>query len=139
MGKSKPASDLFGALTIYDEHRTEVLKFFNVLQWLTTKQDGLVLGTRHECCFHLGNMYADCCGMGVKCLKQALHLPIAITPEHKIVSVSKVQYMDVRTNLNPWGALQGLTKNPVDIVVEDASAHPFRTPERISVSRPHLP
>ncbi len=40
--------------------------------------------------------------------------------------------MEVRTNLNPWAALQGLTKNPVDNLVEDGrwSTQPGRTPWR---------
>ncbi len=76
-------------------------------------------------------MHADCYGIGVECLKQALRLPVAIIPDHNIVSVSKFKYMDVRNNLNYWVALQGLTKNSVDNVVEEDSAHICRTPERI--------
>ncbi len=77
-------------------------------------------------------MYVDCCGMGIKCLKQALRFPVAIIPDHNIVSVSKVKYMDVWTDLNPWVALQGLTKNLLDYVGEDYCAHLCWTPERIS-------
>ncbi len=54
MGKIIPASDLFGALAVVDEHRIEVLELVNIPQWLFIMQDGLVLSTRYECCHHLG-------------------------------------------------------------------------------------
>ncbi len=73
--------------------------------------------TRDECRHHLGfrsvNAHANCCGMVVK----SLHLPVAVTQERDIVGVTEVRYVDVRPNLTPWVALQGLTKNPVDNVV----------------------
>ncbi len=56
-------------------------------------------------------MHAYCCGVAFHCLKQALHLYVAITEEHSIVSVTDVRYMGVL-------ALKGLTKNPIDDVVE---------------------
>ncbi len=47
---------------------------------------------------------------------QALHFLVAFVQEHSVVGVSKATFMDVRTDLNPWVALQGLTKSPVDNV-----------------------
>ncbi len=99
------------ALAVCDENRTEVFELANI------KQDSLALLTRDECRHHLGfrniNAHANCCGMVVK----SLHLPEAVTQEHNIAGVSEVRYVDVRTNLTPWVALQGLAKNPVDHVV----------------------
>ncbi len=57
--------------------------------------------------------------MAFNFLKQALHLPVAITQKHNIVGVSEVRNVDARTNLNPWVALQSSTKNPVDNLVEE--------------------
>ncbi len=47
--KINPASYLFGALAVCDEHRAEVLEFVHILQGLTLKQDSLALLTRDEC------------------------------------------------------------------------------------------
>ncbi len=104
-----------GALAVCDENRTEVFALVNI------KQNSLALLTRDGCRHHLGfqniNAHVNCCGMVVKSFKQALHLPVAVTQEHNIAGVSEVRYVDVRPNLTPWIALQGLTKNPVDNVV----------------------
>ncbi len=77
----------------------------------------MALLTRDECRHHLGfqniNAHVNCCGMVVK----SLHLPVAVTQERDIVGVTEVKSVDVRTNLTPWVALQGLAKNPVDNLV----------------------
>ncbi len=62
---------------------------------------------------------ANCCGMVVKFFKQTLHLPVAVTQEHNIIGVSEVTNVVVRTNLNPWVDLQGVTRNPVNNAVEE--------------------
>ncbi len=54
--------------------------------------------------------------------KPALYLSVATDQDHDIVGISKVRYMNIRTNLKPWVALQCLTKNPIDNVVEEGSA-----------------
>ncbi len=48
--KINPASDLLGALVVFDEHQAEVLEFVNIHQGLTIKEDGLVLLTRDRLC-----------------------------------------------------------------------------------------
>ncbi len=48
-GKTHPPSDLFGALAVCDEPRTEVFQPVSILQCLTIKQDDLKLLTRDEC------------------------------------------------------------------------------------------
>ncbi len=57
--------------------------------------------------------------MAFNFLKQALHLPVAITQKHNIVGLSEARNVDARTNLNLWVALQSLTKNLVDNLVEE--------------------
>ncbi len=64
--------------------------------------------------FQSVNVHVNCCGMAIHCLKQALHLPVAA-----IVGASRNRKVDIRAKLNPWVVLQGLTKNPVDTVVEE--------------------
>ncbi len=59
-------------------------------------------------------MHVNCCGIAIHCLKQALHLPVAV-----IVGASEERNVDVRANLNPWVILQSLAKNPVDYVIEE--------------------
>ncbi len=56
--------------------------------------------------------------MADNCFKQALHSSVAVTKENNIVGVSEVINVDLHTNLNPWVALQGLTKNPVYNIIE---------------------
>ncbi len=53
--------------------------------------------------------------MAVNGFKQALHLPVSITQEHNIDVVSEVGNVDIRTNLNPWIAMQGLTRQYIEI------------------------
>ncbi len=55
----------------------------------------------------------------VNCFRQVLHLLVVVAQGHDIVGISKVRNVDVRTILNPWVALQGLTKNPAGNVVEE--------------------
>ncbi len=59
--------------------------------------------------------------MVVNCFKQALYLPEGVTQKGHIVGVSEVRNVDVRTNLNYWVALQGLTDTLVGNVVEEGS------------------
>ncbi len=67
--------------------------------------------------------------MVVNCLKEALHLCVVITEEHSIVS--DVKYMGVCINRSV--ALKGLTKNPVEFVVENGmrGRTSLSNPERI--------
>ncbi len=49
-----------------------------------------------------------------------MHLPVAAAAEvHDAVGIGEVGHMDVGSNLNPSVALQSLTKNPVDNMVEE--------------------
>ncbi len=53
------------------------------------------------------------------CFRQVLHLSVIVAQGHDIVGITKARNVNVRTNLNPWVALQGLTKNPAGNVVEE--------------------
>ncbi len=46
--KTNPASDLLGALAVWDDHQAEVLEFVHILQGLTFKKDSLALLTMDE-------------------------------------------------------------------------------------------
>ncbi len=41
-----------------------------------------------------------------------MHLSVVVAKRRDISSINEVRYIDVRTKLNLWEALQGLTKNP---------------------------
>ncbi len=58
MGHINTASELFGTLTVCDEHRIEVLELFNFPKGLTFKQDDLALLARDECWYHLRCVYS---------------------------------------------------------------------------------
>ncbi len=52
--KINPASKLFDAPAVCDEHQPEVLEFVNFIRGFTTKYDGLALLARDERWHHLG-------------------------------------------------------------------------------------
>ncbi len=57
--------------------------------------------------------------MAVDWFKQALHFTVPVAQEQNIVNMG-VRYVGVRTNLNPWVALQCMPKNP-----KDSESHPL--------------
>ncbi len=65
-------------------------------------------------------MHANYCGMAINGFKQALHLPVAVatTQEHSIFGISEARCVVVRINIDPWVALQGSTKDPIENVVD---------------------
>ncbi len=66
--------------------------------------------------------------MAANCFKQVLHFPVAAIQKHNIIGIKEVRTVDASNNMNPMIALQGLTKNPEDYVVEELveGAHPCR-------------
>ncbi len=43
-----------------------------------------------------------------------MHLPVAVTQEQKIVGVYEVRNVDLRSKLNTWESLEGLTVRRID-------------------------
>ncbi len=81
-------SDIFSALAICDEHRSEVLEFVKILQGLTIKQEGLALLTRDRCRYDLGlrsaSVHTDYSGVADNSSKQTLHLAVATAQDHGV-------------------------------------------------------
>ncbi len=57
--KITPASDLFGALAVCDENKTELFNLVNILQWLAIKQVGSLLCFQSESMHRLGESAVD--------------------------------------------------------------------------------
>ncbi len=57
--KITPASDLFGALAVCDENKTELFNLVNILQWLAMKQVGSLLCFQSENMHRLGESPVD--------------------------------------------------------------------------------
>ncbi len=57
--------------------------------------------------------------MAVNSFKQVLHLPVTAAQDYDTVGIDEVGHMAVGSNLNPWAALQDLTKNLVDTTIEE--------------------
>ncbi len=57
--------------------------------------------------------------MVVNGFKLALNLPVVAAQENDVVGMCKIGHNGFGSTLNPWAILHGLTKIPVDNVIEE--------------------
>ncbi len=113
-GKINPALNLFGAQAVNYEHGTQIHELVTSIRtvWLRSPGMSAYITLKLNACDGCGDRL-------VTCFKQALRLPVVVAKSRDIASINEVRYIDVRTNLNPWVAMQGLTKNPIGTAIEE--------------------